>query len=435
MGMMVQLFQFLNVFASFGVAWPGSLSAFLGFFSVVALDVSSLGMSCTLGNSEFVAGLMRIFLPCVALGFIFVWALLLNKLDKVPYSGDAVVNAMGMLWGALFISLCIGAASMFQCAPHPEHYDGKKEEQLTNFPGVLCWSDDHFPFLIVGTLCVIFCAVLPLAASIRIANVGRHYPEKFNTARYFFLCARYGIKGMHWAVMAMVRNVILAFLPIVVWNPALQLILFSLVTMSYGWVVATARPWVLRVIDLLDSFILLGLSFMAGTGMSYLEDMEYAKKISTVSAFVFLASAFTVIICIFGFNCWVAFHPPKPVEVNNNEPVRKSMTQRLMTAAFTGMTKDCDAELEKERTSMIREKTVRTRQDQSSHPSRSQSTYGPGIGDPEATDTTIKFGMDSAGTTTVEPQIRYAAATEGANPEGSGNIDRSRFGAQPSMAL
>jgi len=350
-GMMLQNLQYLTVMESFAVPWPGTFGDVLSAITIFSFDLGSVSAGCTVGNNPLIQSVWRLTVPLFAVIAVFSGgragvALLprvfakpfLDAGEKPIFVSDAAVNAVGIIFFVLFIPMCVSILSVFQCYSHPAasadygvnpNTDWSQDESsLVAFPQVLCGSTDHIPLIIVGFGAVVAYVILPLIYLRRVVKAGQSNPGEFNPIRYYFLCGRFGISHMQWALYSIFRNSVLAFIPVIVGdnNPGLQLVLFSVWCTLWAIAVLYKKPWRIYFLNLMDACILIGLALAGGWSFNYLESTKQTDSIVQAGTLGIVILCFLGIIAFVTLFIVAEFAPPLSV---------KKFSERTSTFRYT----------------------------------------------------------------------------------------------------
>lgn len=258
----------------------------------------------------------------------------LNGIDNLPRSSDALINALGVVWSALVISIAMTIVSFFQCYEHPGVTSGDSTFGLQSYPELLCYDTDHIPMLVLGIVNLITIFMFPFyiiidiirktqnklhekAMETEFEEEGSNQQERlkaakskiwlsdigFNDRRWYFLVARFGVENMHWAWIYLFRNMFIAFIPVLIPShiPALQLVIFGLYCLVWAFSVLVFSPWIDIRLARLDAVILLTVATVAGWGLAYAvaEPGQEAESQSVVKSSTVVVLGLCVMYLIF----------------------------------------------------------------------------------------------------------------------------------------
>ena len=86
----------------------------------------------------------------------------------------------------------------------------------------------------------------------------------FNTKRWYFLCARFGVQRMRWTLWVAARNCMLAFVPVVFVKSSQQVLAFSFLGTGWAMVICYTKPWMRTQLSILDGGVLAAVGLVAG---------------------------------------------------------------------------------------------------------------------------------------------------------------------------
>jgi len=223
---------------------------FVGLFQLQCVFGSDTSLEIMLKDLFFVVYVVFVLL----LTFIFFQSSIMGsiKTDKYPQlvSGKCYINTIGAVTSLLFMSLVFGAVNRFRCFLHPDN----ETESLINHPDIICWDgDDHKTAVIVG--CIMIATLIGflaayLLALVKLPNWSKTKMQQLKSNRFIF--SRFKPTYYYFGMAILMRNFCIAFSLIVSSRPQTQLILVGSCNLIYMAAVARFRPWMGKVLNLLD---------------------------------------------------------------------------------------------------------------------------------------------------------------------------------------
>jgi len=258
-------FQLLGVIGFYNVEFPRGLSTFFDFCKVFVLDIDVLKAACASGSGFGSRYLARTVSPLLFVGCFAVCMPLSAVLSKVVGAIEAMsqfkmLNVVGIVFSALYITLCKVSFQFFENAAHP------------NAPGVLAAyadvdydSDDRrnmLPWAIIATMIYAVGIYVGTVYLCFIAPSKKCMNDKFLTSTAF-LTVRWTPNRWYWTVVVQTRNLFVAL--VAVWYPSttiMQLVMTGAVVAMYTATAAAGNPWRDSFLSNADSVIGLAITLM-----------------------------------------------------------------------------------------------------------------------------------------------------------------------------
>jgi hypothetical protein len=157
---------------------------------------------------------MYIVMPVIYAVLILIVALIGNLVRGGSYfSRDAILNVFGEILVEFYVAISLAVLSPFNCYDHPND-----KSSMYSMPQILCGEGDHGSLVglavlgtllyVVSTLCITFVAVWFYPKAIQKCDIGM-------LIRCHFLFHRYRPECYWFCIVAVVRNFLIAFLPMV----------------------------------------------------------------------------------------------------------------------------------------------------------------------------------------------------------------------------
>merc|ERR1712194_563509 len=253
--------QVVKSTVSIDLPYPDVVSKFADLLSIFRFDfVGLFQLQCVFGSGTPLEMMLKdlffvVYVVVVLLlSFIFFQSSIMENLKtKYPQlvSGKCYINTIGAVTSLLFMSLLFGAVNRFRCFLHPDN----ETESLINHPDIICWDgDDHNTAVIVGCIMIViligFLAAY-LVALVKLPNWSKtKMQQELQSSRFIF--SRFKPTYYFFGIAILIRNFSIASSLIISSRPQTQLILIGACCLIYMASVARFRPWMGKVLNLLD---------------------------------------------------------------------------------------------------------------------------------------------------------------------------------------
>ena len=246
-GQLVVAVQALTVLSSIEVDWVEPITSLLAVVSVLTFEVEVLNISCMMAQSNIIGLFVIKLLLFPAMGVCLIQVMFLLKLHprlKDCMTINSMFNSVGLLFLMLYMTLSLLALSPFQCLESPNG-----TLSMSSNPTVLCdTSSQHVIMAILGVCGLLVYSVFSLAwvawvtlqCPAMVASGGGSVVIK----KYRFLFQRFS-NTCHWyAPFFLIRNFLLALLPVVFANHGhRQIHAFVIILLFTGFPQAMLQPY------------------------------------------------------------------------------------------------------------------------------------------------------------------------------------------------
>lgn len=257
LGQMVVAVQAMSVLSTVEVSWVEPAATFLRIVAVISFQLEALNFSCVLSESNIVSlfVLKMCILPITAIILSLVF-IIMRRVFHLKVTLDSAINSLGLLFMVLFMTLSVVALTPFQCLDSPNG-----TMSMSSNPSVLCNDNSTFISLaLVGILGVLVYCVGFFALLVYITV---QYPAWIASGRgaiimrrYRFVFQRFSVECYYFAPFYIMRNFLLALLPVVFANHGhRQIFGFSIVLLLFGFPQAMLKPWRGYMANALDGLV------------------------------------------------------------------------------------------------------------------------------------------------------------------------------------
>jgi len=216
-GVTLAFMQQVGIMDQMSFAWPKEFQAILKVVSLFLFDLGVLKVGCVVPQSFPSSYLSGLVMPCLIAGFFFLWypvsKLLHKAFQKFPTFGwSAILNSIGMVMQALYISVVSSTVSLFMC------YESGPESQrvLTNYPWERCYNSawmSMLPFGIIGLLAYVLGFFALLVWMAKVAPL-KWEDEEFRI-RSRFLVFKFRADKWYYGIWLLLRSLAMALVPVV----------------------------------------------------------------------------------------------------------------------------------------------------------------------------------------------------------------------------
>jgi len=287
-GILAIFLQMLGMLGGFGVAWPFSFGALFSIGNIFLLDLQGIGVGCLVGNAFASQYYASFALPLFIVAAMLV-AMPLSiavpsiKGHRTKLGIDGVLNLLGMLFSALYISLVKMVVSWFECAPNAAALP-----TLAKYTQVVCQSPEHnqvipavalgLAFYVIGFYAM--CLYLNINAPVLLM-------QERNRIRLKFLVNRWRVDIWYWGSVYMARALLLALIAVACAKAVDQFISMGVIMVFSLMLTSAWMPWKdarLAQFDNAISFIVV-FSTCCGIGFMHLatEESLWARDTSDVA--------------------------------------------------------------------------------------------------------------------------------------------------------
>lgn len=297
----VQLFSVIN---QMQINWLEPLNSWLGLANLLSFDLDYISIGCVAP----LAALPRFTLQTFLVLALFLVAVLVHFLFQVKknlgnqkrdWQNGLLARTLGSLFMVFYISVLASLLTPFRCNVHPNGLSS-----VQGYNEVLCnGKDEHLQMSLLGgfglLLPISFLAlstwvvVLVLPQRLREADVT--FMQSCN-----FLFARFRPGAEFFSVLFLVRNLLLAFLPLLPTASA-RVLGMNLMLALHVTLTAFFKPWKLTASNYLELFLGILLILLITLGTLFVREVdEFSALVTCVT--IFLATFVAIFGCmLFGF--------------------------------------------------------------------------------------------------------------------------------------
>jgi len=237
--------QMFSITVSMSVGWSSQFMSYFGWMDIFALDIDGVSaLSCYLGKESmqpnYLPGLlMPIFLAAMMMMLWGASRLLAKCVRRItPMKLDQSLNALGMVFMAMYIAVCKAIFNIFECRRNPS-----APQTLRSHDGFLCMGDEVkavLPAFVCGLLLYIVAFGAGYIWIIARAPAAFQNDPGFRV-RSHFLLHRWHPEYWYWGIFFLLRNLLCSLVPSITPDGSKQLLLmFTLVLPLF---IAQVRVW------------------------------------------------------------------------------------------------------------------------------------------------------------------------------------------------
>jgi len=313
-GLSVAAVQALGAFSKLSIEWVEPIKSLNLVLNLFVFNVDLVRPSCIFGPQSpafsYLSSVLVYPVFAVSLRLVF-W--LAGILQERIIHRHQIVNSQGLVLMAAYLSLTMVAVLPWQCESNP---DGS--QSVVAYRGVECWVTSEHHIMIVLSLFATFGYVVSFMTLVTWAIL--QYPTRIAreggmefVREFHFLFARFTSQRYYYSLIFLVRNMLLALLPVMLVNSAqVQLLLMCLVISTTGMLQSHFWPWRTEVANYVDAAlsIALCLILVAGALLIDLSDGT-GQEVVQISMIVIGIVASVCLLTIIAINVFYALRPPK----------------------------------------------------------------------------------------------------------------------------
>mmetsp|Transcript_66993 Transcript_66993/g.117424 ORF Transcript_66993/g.117424 Transcript_66993/m.117424 type:complete len:1214 (+) Transcript_66993:63-3704(+) len=342
-GVTISFMQSVGVFSRLDFAWPVDVSAFMDIVKVFVFDMKILRLGCVLEDNLAMKTVTSLLMPIVVAAVFLAWyplSWLIHRLvDKFRgFNINALLNALGMILQAFYISMVLSVVSGFDCYSSPNG-----DSTLRVSPSNVCWQGDHIPIVIASSIGgVVYVIGFFAGLTYVVIKAPVKILDPAFALRFKFVFFKYSPTAWWFAVPMMVRSVLIAMVTVASPNDGyMQFLLMLFILVSFGFWHLSVLPYADRYANNLETAELGILILILGFGSWFMsdksgrsnadEDPDQAAALSVVLV-VFLAVCILMVVVVFAYAMYIACEPDK---------VEKKRTKKL-EAMLPSVRQACD---------------------------------------------------------------------------------------------
>jgi hypothetical protein len=310
------------MFDELNIPWPLEVKSVTSTSGLFLLDSGSLGMACVVGHKG-TAGYIGRCILCFMVPPVFMLMHFCSfALGEKKWLLDKTLNSVGQVYQGIFIGIVITAVMPMQCFGHP---NGQKS--IVAYPMILCGDPDHTTLVALSSILFILLIVPFTALEFWVSCVahGQSSKDPNFCVRFRFFLYRFRPDRWWWAPVLHVRQILLAFAPIVqVEDPGAQILYVSAILISYQTMLGRYWPWKASEINGLDAVSGVLLSVLIVAVGSFLPESPWT--IGHTALMLTLLTALGVFVAISaGYVVWNLMKGGSNAELGKNiTPWRKT---------------------------------------------------------------------------------------------------------------
>mmetsp|Transcript_72452 Transcript_72452/g.172699 ORF Transcript_72452/g.172699 Transcript_72452/m.172699 type:complete len:1395 (+) Transcript_72452:123-4307(+) len=345
-GMTLVFMQSLGVFHKLSFTFPSEFEAVLQWMGVFIFDLEAIRPSCLMPTSLSREYLTPLLLPLGGAGCFVVWGWISKLLCKITkgrlpaFERNGLINSIGLLAQALYISLATSTLRLLECFENP---NGRYTIRSIRYAE--CGSTEYFallPFFAAGTLLYIvgFFAIGGYWAWV----APRKYIEPGFRTRIHFMVFKYRPNRWWHGILQMARSLALALVLVIFpSDPFKQFLGMSLVLIAGVYVHLYYLPYHDRFCNALESsemaFLLtvlaVGSYFMSERDLNSVEAQSYMGILLGV-----VATSFATLFAVFFWAMYLAMNPT--VARKLNEKLVHRACKELQSLSYVIMNTDAE---------------------------------------------------------------------------------------------
>lgn len=327
--LLVLLFQVASLYGRLDIPWGHPLDDILKMCRVFALDFGILQLDCALGFNYVWRFIFGSAFPMLGALVYFFSALALQRAGYV----DAPLrcwNAVGMIFQGLFIGFLLHGIKPFLVYEHPNG-----ELSMVSGPEIRVGTSDHDELAACGVVHLIvygggFMAYCSYACwQLHRRAQGRDARGVRAVLWYHFLVFKFKPSRYYFGLIALMRSLIIAVVPILVSSPHVQIVLLQCVVCSY--LVTHTLLWPYRFslhnfVDLSTSAAMVSLT----TGAAFFLPGSAGRSVVN-SVLAILVACMLVFLVVLGLTLW---HLLRPWLMSKEARAKIKEMERKEQAAF-----------------------------------------------------------------------------------------------------
>ncbi|CAK0845630.1 unnamed protein product [Prorocentrum cordatum] len=309
--LIVTAFQTLAVFQQLRISWVEPMRSLQGVVLLLTFEIDILNPECVFrSNSSALTYLFSLLVyPVFALGLLLVLSVF-KKLGR-DVKAYQVWNAQGNIVMLIYPSLAMMALMPLRCSSNPD-----ESMSLISERSILCWSGDHSAMIVLSVIAILLYIIAFVSY---VAWVVWMYPVRMvRDGAVFvrqseFLFRRFRADRYYYALMFVIRNLLMAMAPVVFADlPAMQGLSMSFVLIIIFGCVCYLLPWRTSSANFLDCVIAICLLMILNTGMVLSPlGSDSVEVIIQVILAILLVGIFGLGLGVAAYNFKQSIFPPK----------------------------------------------------------------------------------------------------------------------------
>mmetsp|Transcript_75267 Transcript_75267/g.130335 ORF Transcript_75267/g.130335 Transcript_75267/m.130335 type:complete len:1260 (-) Transcript_75267:81-3860(-) len=324
-GVTVSFMQALGVFSRLNFEWPIEFENFLEFIKLIVFDMEFLALGCVFSESLASKATTSLLMPLLLVAVFMIWYPLSICINCViarfkKFKLDAVLNALGMIFQALYISMVLTVAKAFDCFESPN-----SERTLRFAPSTICYEGDHIPLIIFSTIAgVVYVLGFMALMSWVVVQAPLKITNSSFALRYKFVFFKYSPTMWWFCLPMMFRSMLISLVTVVSPNDGyMQFLLMLFILVIFGFVHLMCLPYSDRYANHLETGELAMLIIILGIGSWFLADSDGSSNAdqdpdkANILSFVLVALlilCIMMVFCVFVYAFYQAANPKKAQE-------------------------------------------------------------------------------------------------------------------------
>eukprot|EP00435_Cladocopium_sp_Y103_P056023 s328_g18.t1 len=272
-GMVCQVFwelgQTLAVISQMTIDWPEEAQNILAFAKFLIFDMDDFGLRCLLPGFRTAScyAFIAMCFPVVCLWVLLVWRISQFWKEAWRWKFSRAASLMGQVLMTEFSTISNLALVPFMCYSHPNGM-----HSLLKHPDVICGQEQHTVMLVIGIMLLVL-GVLSFLVGCAVATImlpaWTAQRRIWRVQMFQFLINRFRHDSWWYEVPLLTRGPLLSLaLVLAIDSPAMQVQSIGVILTFYGFLLASAWPWKLPLLNLIDMALAFGIVVLVNAAPS-----------------------------------------------------------------------------------------------------------------------------------------------------------------------
>jgi len=324
-GLTLGFIQALGIFNRLRFSWPIEFQDLLNVFSLFLVDIDLLRPGCVMPKGLATSYITKLLVPIFFCVVFLTWrpaSLILNKVTKgkfMVFHWDGILNSLGMVIQALYISFAASTLSLVECYGSPNG-----QTTIRGYPYAECDSSEFYYMIPVFIIAVIVYIIGIFSIFCYGAFIApKRYVEDMFRVRIRFLVFKFRPNKYWYGVILMIRSFLLAMVGVLFPDDVFhQFIGMNAILVTGLFVHLVLSPYADRFANNLESAELCVLLAIMSIGSWFMTDRDFeSNEAHTYSIILVLLTSY-VFICVFVVFCWAMYlaqFPKKALDMHEKE--------------------------------------------------------------------------------------------------------------------
>lgn len=272
-GMVCQVFwelgQTMAVISQMTIDWPEEAQDILAFAKFLIFDMDDFGLRCLLPGFRTAScyAFIAMCFPVVCLWLLLVWRVSQFWKEEWRWKFSRTASLMGQVLMTEFSTISNLALVPFMCYSHPNGM-----HSLLKHPDVICGQEQHTFMLVIGIMLLVVGVLFFLVGCAYATIMLPAWTAQrriWKVQMFQFLINRFRHDSWWYEVPLLTRGPLLSLaLVLAIDSPALQVQSIGVILTFYGFLLASAWPWKLPLLNLIDLALAFGIVVLVNAAPS-----------------------------------------------------------------------------------------------------------------------------------------------------------------------